>query len=84
MQCSPLGFGFGFISWVNVNFLLLDGIRGFLLKNLFSCGILWVMTIVCVVLFLAFNLEEITGIVGFLRQGIWLRNGRKMICHSLG
>jgi hypothetical protein len=88
---QPLGFGFGFISWVHVNFLLLDGIRGFLLKNLISCGILgflleklWVMTIVCVVLFLAFNWEEITGIVEFLRQGIWLRNGRKIICHSLG
>ena len=50
---QPLGFGFGFISGVNVVFLLLDCIRGFLPKNLFSCGILeflseklWVMTIV--------------------------------------
>lgn len=35
----------------------------------------------CVVLFLAFNLEAITGIVtgivDSLRQGIWLRDGRK-------
>lgn len=32
----------------------------------------------CVVLLLAFNLEEITGIVDSLRQGMWFRSGRKI------
>lgn len=38
----------------------------------------------CVVLFLAFNLEEITGIVDFLRQGDMVEEWEKNVCHSLG